>query len=479
MDYIRQTIEGFTDHNMVVEYEVYDETYTYQISVVDPLPGGDGGAVVKYGNYYYRTLINDNTGFPPEDNIGTKWIRWGVSNAYAMLDLQAQSKSYWAENFRTVVDYRATTASQVVNLLAGDIVYNTITTDYWEAVIDRSTIDLDTDIETYVEGANWTAYTSLLVEDVAIGDVVYELGVGYWKAITARSTVDLNAEDYGAFIDYIATTATQVVTLAIDDIVYNAVTDEYWKSLLVRASIDLATGIEVYEEGVNWTAYTNVSDWTVSANDMVVEFDRGDIDTLVIGNYSASTITVVALDDVGDPIPSSEQTQVYGPNYDVDDYYSYIYSLYTSTTGLDAVFQIPFIGLKIRVTFHNNILGGETSCGFLIGGQANYMGVSLYGVGFSFNSYSVKETDVFGVTTILKRGVQELVDFETEITSQELMTMKRKIKLIYDEIVVFIVDPDADSVYENIITLGIVDNVSTVLNNPVQSIISWSVQEVI
>lgn len=419
MDYVQQQITDLTTHNMPIEYADYDETYTYQISVVDPLPGGDGGALVKYGNYYYRTLINDNIGFPPEDHLGTKWIRWGVSNAFAMLDLQANSKSYWTPDFTT------TGATQVV--------------------------------------------------DITIGDIVFETAIGYWEALTTRAAVDLDLEDFGSGVAYTATTATQVVDLGIGDIVYNSVTEVYWKSLLVRAATDLDTDVEIYEEGVNWTA----TDWKVSANELVVEFNRADIDTLVLGNYAATLITVEALDDLGVPIDSVTQTRVYGPNYDVEDYYSYIYSQYTTVTGLDAVFDIPFIGIKIRVTFHNDGLGAETSCGFLIGGIGTNMGETLYGVGFSFNSYSVKETDDFGVTTILKRGVQDLVDFETEIPSEILQPIKRKIKLIYDEIVVFILDPVDTSVYENMITLGIVDSVSTTLNNSVQTIISWSVQEVI
>ena len=50
---------------------------------------GDGGAIVRYGNYYYRTLINGNTEYNPEEYLGTKWVRYGVSNKFAMLDLLA------------------------------------------------------------------------------------------------------------------------------------------------------------------------------------------------------------------------------------------------------------------------------------------------------------------------------------------------------------------------------------------------------
>jgi len=372
LHYVQQFIDGYTDHNMPQEIEDYNSAFTYQVSSNDPLPSGDGGAIVRFGNYYYRTLINDNTGNDPIETLGTKWVRYGVSNAYAMLDLSAGSKSYFSE------DYTTTGITQIVDLVIDDIV--------WVAILGSAT------------------GTELV----------------YYKALTTRAGIDLDTEDF-----------------------------------------------------------TNATNWELSSNSMVVEFERGDINTLVVGNYSSTFITVEHLDINGDVIPEATQVREHSTNDDVTDYFTYIYSAYSKTTGLDLAFKLIEIGEKIRVTFLNTIAGGEVSCGFLVGGIAQDMGDTKIGVGFSFNSYSVRSTDDFGVLTITKRGIQQLVDFETYIDSKSIAKTIQEVKGVYDDVMVFIVDPIENSLYDSIITLGVVDSVSTTLENPVQSIISWSIQETI
>jgi hypothetical protein len=59
------------------------------------------------------------------------------------------------------------------------------------------------------------------------------------------------------------------------------------------------------------------------------------------------------------------------------------------------------------------------------------------------------------------------------------MTAKREIKQHYDTVVVFILDEQDDSNYENMITLGIIQDATVVLNNGVMADLAWSVQEVI
>jgi len=369
MHFVKQLITSFNSHNMLEEAEEWNSGYTYQVSAADPLPDGDGGAVANYGNSTYRTLINDNTNNLPTDELSTKWLKYEVSNSFAMLDLSATSKSYFIPSFTT------TGASQVVDLVIDDVVYVEV-----------------------------------------LGSATGTEG-NYYKALTTRSTIELNTEDF-----------------------------------------------------------TNGTNWELSANKLVVEFDRGDIDTLVVGNYSATYITVEMIDIDGETVLDT-QVREHGVSEDVTDYWSYVYSQYSITTGLDLAFKLLAVGVTIRVTFESSISGEEVSCGFLIGGIAEDMGDTRIGVGFSFNSYSVRNTDDFGVLTITKRGIQQLVDFETYADSKSIAGTLSKIKQIYDEIVVFIVDPLEDSLYDSIITMGVVESVTTVLQNPVQSVVAWSIQE--
>ena len=109
------------------------------------------------------------------------------------------------------------------------------------------------------------------------------------------------------------------------------------------------------------------------------------------------------------------------------------------------------------------------------------MGETLYGVNFKFNSFATKEFDAFGTLSVLKRGVQDIVDFNTVIqhTEKGLMTTKREIKEVYDDVIAFILDTSETSQYENMITLGTIQDANVVLNNGTVYNIAWSVIEVI
>ncbi|MEA3344322.1 MAG: hypothetical protein U9Q16_01400, partial [Patescibacteria group bacterium] len=183
---------------------------------------------------------------------------------------------------------------------------------------------------------------------------------------------------------------------------------------------------------------------------------------IAVVTTDATTVTTVV--DLRTVIVKTLNTKSYSfsTHEDVTDYYSYMYSLYTPAVDRSILFDVFQIGTKIRVTLTQELTTGQAKCGFLVGGESVNMGESLYGVNFSFQSYSVKDTDDFGIVDITKRGIQDLVDFETDIPSSILSNTKRKIKTMHDEIVVFIVDDTAtdESKYENLLTLGTVENVT-------------------
>lgn len=214
----------------------------------------------------------------------------------------------------------------------------------------------------------------------------------------------------------------------------------------------------------------------VTGADLVVEFERGLITTLVLGYFEASVIKIEHLDSLGVVIPSLTQEIEYGANDLVYDYWDYIYSEYTIAVQRTLKVLIPNLGVKIRVTFEKSV-NNVASCGYLIGGQPINMGSTSYGVGFNFTSYATKELDSFGTLTITKNNVQELVDFETEIYTYELAQLKRKIKEVYNDYVVFILDEENYSNNDNLITFGVIQDSSIVLSNEKLSIITWSVME--
>jgi len=49
---------------------------------------------VFYDHYYYRSVIDNNTGNVPTEHPD-KWLRWDVSNRYAQIDLRATTTTIW------------------------------------------------------------------------------------------------------------------------------------------------------------------------------------------------------------------------------------------------------------------------------------------------------------------------------------------------------------------------------------------------
>ena len=306
MEFVSQQIQGFTDSDIPDEYLEWDPLVTY---IKEPYTLSNA-SVVKYGNYYYRSITNNNSGYNPEEYLHIEWMILKVSNMHAMLDLQSQT-----------------------------------------------------------------------------------------------STV-------------------------------------------------------------------------VLANSFYVEFTKNSLmDTIGLGYINCSKITVQHYDELGDVIP--EVTQVI--NYSVDDfitdYWSYMYADYSYVGNTSQLIKTPPVGVKVRITFEHSL--PKISVGYLIAGEAVNMGTSQYGVKFGYNSYAKREIDDYGRLRITKRAVQNITDFETDIPNSYTMYVRNRTAEIYDDVVLFIVDESPTSLYQNILTLGVIQNADLVVSYPTFSVMSWSIIETI
>ena len=359
MIYLSQEATDF-DSNISEPWATWDENTTY--SVESSVNGAlTDVSVAKYGDYYYRTILDGNIDSIPTEHLGTKWIQWAVSNRHAMFDLRATTKT---------------------------------------------------------------------ISDVG-QDMVVEFPRGYIDTIA---------------IGYYSAGSIRVDNLGILSLTYggnNELTDYVIDSdAKYRPANDLGTILDDLPGGA--PTPTHVLDFNNQFREIV---------------YT--------------------QTEAHDYNSDVEDYYTYMYADYVLNVDRGRLMYLPHGGSHVRVTLYAESPTVSAACGYLVASEAVNMGETLYGVDFSFNSYSVKTTDEFGVLTINKRSIQDVVDFETSIDSATIAYTKRKIKTIHDEIVVFVLDESESSSYENLITLGTVTNVSTVLSNPVKTTIAWSIQETI
>lgn len=214
---------------------------------------------------------------------------------------------------------------------------------------------------------------------------------------------------------------------------------------------------------------------TVTSTDCTITFDRGNMDTLIVGNFTATSFTIENISADGLTVYHT-QTFTQSANGDVVDYYTYFYSAYTLESDRGIYFTIPQIGDKLRISFVKGTFA-QVKIGFIVGGIGQDMGKTLEGVKVGFTSYSKTAVDDFGIIKITKRSAQDLVDFETMIPSDRLMSIRRKAKEYRDEIVGFIVDESTTSVYENIVTLGVMQDIQPIATNFDKTTITWSILE--
>ena len=214
----------------------------------------------------------------------------------------------------------------------------------------------------------------------------------------------------------------------------------------------------------------------VVGGDLTVTFLQNQSSILGIGNYEADYITIEILAPDGVTILWTYDTPS-NINANVYDYYDYIYEPYNLDQDFTTKVNLPLQGRYVRMTFHRLPLTGNSACGYLIVGNPVYIGMSLMGVKFGYNSLTTKEISSFGNLDIKKSFIQDIVDFETVIASTYLPRMRRELKKVYDEIVLFVIDERDVSEYENLMTLGVIQDASVVLENNVESVISFSLVE--
>lgn len=307
MQYVKQQITSFLTSNLTQLYPDYNPTTTYVLESGTPT----SASIVRYGAYYWRSLTNGNVGFNPEEYENIKWIKWQTSNAFAMLDVSALSKS----------------------IKTGDD----------------------------------------MIVSFALTKSTDTIGIGYYEADTILIEV-LNASD-----------------------------------------------VVMWDYEVPSTIFDGVEDW-----------------------------------------------------------WTWTYPSYVYETDKNIMIKIPSaLGTKCRVTFTKPADEAQASCGFLVAGEAVDMGTTLSRVSFSVKSYAVKSYDDFGTLSIIKRAVQDVVDFETLIDKGTFVSKKRKIKEVYNDIIMFIVDENESSTLENLITLGVIQDAKPVIDEFNKSIITWSIVEAI
>ena len=243
---------------------------------------------------------------------------------------------------------------------------------------------------------------------------------------------------------------------------------------------------EPKENSPHWTKWGVSNYWslidlrsqtlTVINSDFVVEFDKIGIETLVIGYFKGTSILVEVLDSLDNVVFTESFSN---PRREgLPSYLNWIHSKFIDYSSRSNVFYLPLFGSKIRVTFSKGSYS-NVQVGFMVGGRSTQMGKTIEGVKLGRISYTIKNTDEFGITTITSRAKRKYHDFETSVDSNIAMNTLRIIENYEDVVMAFIIDNNPNSVYENIVTLGVYESVEPLATNNDKTVLSWTVIEMI
>lgn len=120
--------------------------------------------------------------------------------------------------------------------------------------------------------------------------------------------------------------------------------------------------------------------------------------------------------------------------------------------------SIYFDDLEMRsnatINVSINAIGGTAKCGRLVAGRTYYVGETGVGVNLGIESYSKKETDVFGNTSLVHSSSVNLDSYEVHIQTKAIPNIRRKMKELDAVALLFVMDEQEESELENLLNFG-------------------------
>ncbi len=219
----------------------------------------------------------------------------------------------------------------------------------------------------------------------------------------------------------------------------------------------------------------------VAPFNLITVFQNARYDTIAFGNVNGSSVLVEMLDS-GDQVVWSETKSLGRTRLDVVDWYTYYFTPIPdadATTEEEVIFRLPSYDdqYKIRTTIYEN--NSSSSCSYMICGQAKYLGDSLYGYSSGLDDFSYKEVDDMGVLDLKRRQSRQLADIDFIYKSGNIRHVMRLIREHLGKVILIVADEDENSKYEHLMTLGLIENYTTILSNSQYIEGSLSVSEVI
>ncbi len=195
---------------------------------------------------------------------------------------------------------------------------------------------------------------------------------------------------------------------------------------------------------------------TTKSEELNFKLHNRGYDTLSLMNVEANEIKIELLAPDDQVLFQKEESL--RDEKEIIDFYTYCYSPIlrkeTFYTG-----DIPIImGTTLSVSLSSK--SGDVKCGRLVFGDSFFVGCTNAEFSLGIESYSKKETDVFGNTSLVHRGARLNDSYSVSISSSSLPMLRRKFVSWDAKELLFIGDESPNSKLENLLNFGYYEDVS-------------------
>jgi hypothetical protein len=281
-----------------------------------------------------------------------------------------------------------------------------------------------------------------------------QLGIGNFKATEAR--IDYLDKVSGVVNGLtIATSANLNSTVLAGTVYVNFLRfDIQDTAKLFTASKDTyvdmdETGTVIYTEVVNGATAPTLT----SPNERIAK---------VVTSATAVT-SVTDLRTIVDPILETV-IYPYSINAGVNSVWTYGYTGFSDSVDRVVYMPLKKIGTNIRVSFID-LNARNTYCGFMIAGLVVDMGATVDKVSFTDRTYGTRLASV--------------ATFSTAVNNYQLVRKISIAKKLKGQTMLFVIDPSADSVFENMAILGKINKADGTGEVSTKNFISWEIEQTI
>ncbi len=193
-----------------------------------------------------------------------------------------------------------------------------------------------------------------------------------------------------------------------------------------------------------------------------LSFDATDLKQIAFGEVEGGILTITEKDSGGGVVKTKDYTIETGSTHPAD----IKVELLQATTAL----------VEVTLTRNTN---NKAFISSMVGGVGVTAGDTEYGVTIDIVDYSIKQTDEYGITTLVRREAREIMTCDIVAPAENIQSIKKTVKSVLGKAVMFIADPEHDSKFDNLIILGYIGEYDIYLNNGVIARSQMRIEEVL